>query len=435
MSTADTPILSDLTLPRADTRTLRSLINRQSRDLLRQLLSIPPGVIRPELAGLHREAVAVYRRVMAEEPRLLVRILRQPSHSALLVLMSRQLHGRGDLPALNRWLAELHLLTLLELAASGGLKESVDVVRANLPQGKWPVLRIAVAKLELTLAASVVGIRVTPQGIILGLTAQENVAIPFDAPEATTPYATLRRPWFSVDGNILLAATDNNPLSDFEAHPDKSGNSVDLGDKPASQWVDSLRGCFALVDEFLPLVAEEMRLILRSLVPVGWHDEKHLSASYQEAVGTIYLTLHPNLMTMAEALVHEFQHNKLNMAFNIDPLLENGFSPLYTSPVRPDPRPLHGVILAVHAFQAVASLYEKMLEAGHPYSQNPHWIERFRTILALIDSGGSTVLEHAKPTAMGAPFFSEMRELHTYFRSYAAKMWPTEPAVAVRDLG
>src|SRR6185436_4142373 len=102
-----------------------------------------------------------------------------------------------------------------------------------------------------------------------------------------------------------------------------------------------------------------------------YDDHKHLSASYQEAIGTIYLTLHPNLMTMAEAVIHEFSHNKLNALFELDELLENAYWPLYTSPVRPDPRPLHGVVLAVHAFQPVARLYERMTDAGHPRARSP----------------------------------------------------------------
>ena len=41
-------------------------------------------------------------------------------------------------------------------------------------------------------------------------------------------------------------------------------------------------------------------------VPVGWDEQRHLSASYQEAIGTVYLSLHPNPLTLAEALIHEF---------------------------------------------------------------------------------------------------------------------------------
>src|SRR3954454_16108937 len=128
------------------------------------------------------------------------------------------------------------------------------------------------------------------------------------------------------------------------------------------------------------------------MVPVGWHEQKHLSASYQEAIGTIYLSLHPSRMTLAEALIHEFSHNKLNALFEVDEVLENAWSPLYTSPVRPDPRPLHGVLLAVHAFLPVARLYEKMLEANHPLAQNEAFSRRFEQVCATNREAAEVVL-------------------------------------------
>ncbi|MBI3180501.1 MAG: hypothetical protein HYZ27_12625, partial [Deltaproteobacteria bacterium] len=78
---------------------------------------------------------------------------------------------------------------------------------------------------------------------------------------------------------------------------------------------------------------------------------------------------------------------------------------------RPDLRPLHGVLLAVHAFQPVAELYAKMLEQGHPLSGNSSWRERFHKILQLDQQGAATVLAHAQPTPVGAPLFAEMRVL------------------------
>jgi HEXXH motif-containing protein len=62
----------------------------------------------------------------------------------------------------------------------------------------------------------------------------------------------------------------------------------------------------------------------------------------------------------------------------LDALLENAFSPLYPSPVRPDPRPLHGVLLAVHAFLPVARLYADMLAAGDPRAADPGFINGSR---------------------------------------------------------
>src|SRR5690606_20720326 len=81
-SVADTNVLHlpDLTLPRSDLRTVRDLVNRHARELLRRLVSLPVGRLRPEFAPLHQGATRLYRDLLARDPRPLVRVLRQPTH-------------------------------------------------------------------------------------------------------------------------------------------------------------------------------------------------------------------------------------------------------------------------------------------------------------------------------------------------------------------
>ncbi|MBK8696875.1 MAG: hypothetical protein IPN17_32580 [Deltaproteobacteria bacterium] len=170
-----------------------------------------------------------------------------------------------------------------------------------------------------------------------------------------------------------------------------------------------------LVARRQPALRAEMDLFVHQIVPVGYHDQRHLSASYQESIGTIYMTLHPNLMTMTEALIHEFSHNKINALFELDPVLDNAFWPLYASPVRPDPRPLHGVVLAVHAFQPIARLYEAMTAAGEPVSKSPDFQRRFAQIRKVNRDGAEVVLGHGVPTAVGRGLLDEMRRWDEHF--------------------
>jgi HEXXH motif-containing protein len=159
-----------------------------------------------------------------------------------------------------------------------------------------------------------------------------------------------------------------------------------------------------------------MDLYVSQIVPVGVFDSQHLSASYREALGTLYLSLHPNPMTMTEALIHEFQHNKLNALFELDDVLENAFSPLYRSPVRPDPRPLHGVLLAVHAFLPIARLYERMQVDGHAFAAHGSFGTRYRDIVAINQEGAGVVLEHGVPTPIGAGLLDEIRRWDGHYR-------------------
>jgi HEXXH motif-containing protein len=193
-----------------------------------------------------------------------------------------------------------------------------------------------------------------------------------------------------------------------EAHPDKSGNTVDLGGRDAGAWILALRDALAPIERYLPELRREMDLYLHQIVPVGFDPVRHLSASYQEAIGTIYLSLHPSAMTLAEALIHELSHSKLNALFELDDVLENASSPLYPSPVRPDPRPLHGVLLAVHAFLPVARLYERMIEADDPLARRSSFRERFDRICAMNREGADVVLRHGRPTRIGEGLMEEI---------------------------
>jgi HEXXH motif-containing protein len=208
----------------------------------------------------------------------------------------------------------------------------------------------------------------------------------------------------AVDPPVVLALADNNPLAMHEAHPEKDGNAIDLGGRPASEWVASLREALDLVRLHLPDLRAEMDLYVQQIVPVGFFAEKHLSASYREAIGTLYLSLHPSPLTMVEALVHEFQHNKLNALLESDDVLENAQAPLYRSPVRPDARPLHGVLLAVHAFLPVALLYERLIAAGDARASE----HRLREIARINREGTEVLRAHARPTPVGRALLDEL---------------------------
>jgi len=127
------------------------------------------------------------------------------------------------------------------------------------------------------------------------------------------------------------------------------------------------------------------------------------------------MSLHPQAMTMAEALIHEFSHNKLAVLLEQGPLLENAFSPLYPSPVRPDPRPLHGVLLAVHAFLPVARLYERMIAGDDPRARHPEFRARFAAIVAGNGEGAAVLRAHARPTPLGVPLLAEIARWDRHF--------------------
>ena len=86
---------------------------------------------------------------------------------------------------------------------------------------------------------------------------------------------------------LCLSTVDSNPLSMVEAHPDKEGNSIDLGGHPVEEWVDSLGQALDLVEQTVPTWYSELGVSLERIVPVGYLPEAHLSASYREEPGTV----------------------------------------------------------------------------------------------------------------------------------------------------
>ncbi len=419
--------LDDLTLPDPGARSLRQVLSRQVRRWERAFPAMPVRLLAPGDRALYVASVQAWRALAETDRARAAHVLRMPTVSVLIECALRHVGPQGDHAALATWLRELSALVLLELAVLGALPEA-GVTWTREAEGRAPLtLRSVSANLALPLPDEVTAVRFGPGLLALeraGGALQLALGDPAPLPAVAQSWGATR-PYHVVVPGVFLALSDNNPLSDFEAHPDKEGNQLDLGDKPVSAWVESLRTCFALIDTHLPELGKELRLIARLIIPVGWDPERHLSASYQEYIGAIYLTLHPNDMTMVEAVIHEFQHNKINAAFNLDPLLRNAFSPLFTSPVRPDPRPLHGVILAVHAFQPVARLYEQMREAQHPWSKNPSWNRRFGVIVDKIRDGAATVLHNAEPTPVGARYFADMRRWDSHFASVAVAV-PSE---------
>lgn len=217
---------------------------------------------------------------------------------------------------------------------------------------------------------------------------------------------------FPLASGPLFALADDNPLSMMEEHPEKSGNAIDLGGRPRQEWTETLDDALGVIATALPALSSELCESVQRFVPVGYHAERHLSASYREAPGIVYLTLHPSLLTMAEAIVHESQHGKLNVLRWFDPVLQNGDSAWSASPVRPDLRPLWGVLLAVHAFVPVAALHLVLAEQDHPLSRGEPFARRRAEVLSANEHGLSTLRKLGEPTPVGKKVLTGLEEIH-----------------------
>jgi HEXXH motif-containing protein len=241
-----------------------------------------------------------------------------------------------------------------------------------------------------------------------------------------------RRALFDLHGLPgVFATVDTNPHALDELHPEKHGNAIDLGGRAVEDWRAALDAALELIAQALPGLRAELALSLRRLVPVGFYPEVHLSASYREAPGLVYVSLHPSPLTLAEALIHETQHAKLNALNWLDPVLHNGRTDWAPSPVRPDLRPLMGVLMAVHAFVPVAALHRQLAEQGAPAAQSPEFELRRAQVLQGNHAGLHTLVERGQPTGLGAELLADLQALHDWARD--GRELSTDPA-RVREL-
>lgn len=404
----------DLTIPEPGSTTAHRVLSRAIGRLLVEVGRVGPALLgAPGMRASGAEVAAFQRAVglaLKANVGAIASALRSPTAGVLLRCLRPDRAGGG---AAREGLAEELMAAVgFELARAGALAAPLRLKR--LPAR---VLSLS-ARVEVTLPEDASGLVLENGRAVIERGGGRAEALDLDRLAG----AQVSRPYLPIEGEggIVLALADNNPLAMVEAHPEKGGNAIDLGGRPAEAWIAALRGALATIERYLPDLRREMELFIHQIVPVGWDAERHLSASYQEAIGTIYLSLHPSPMTMAEALLHEFSHNKLNALFELDPVLENAWWPLYASPVRPDPRPLHGVLLAVHAFLPVARLYERMIEEGSAEAQSAAFTERFARIRRTNREGAEVVLAHARPTGVGAGLLEEIRRWDAYYARFDA---------------
>jgi HEXXH motif-containing protein len=173
----------------------------------------------------------------------------------------------------------------------------------------------------------------------------------------------------------------------------------------AASWLERLQLAWSTVDEGTPDLAAEMRLGLHTIVPVvSASPDVHLSASFSEAPGLVAMSYGATGL-LAEALVHEYHHQKLNALMILDPLVAGPSSAaVYYSPWRPDPRPLTGLLHAVYTFANILGYYLDLLDrplATMGGDEIGRAGERAHLIAGQVDAGLAELDEHARLTAFG----------------------------------
>jgi HEXXH motif-containing protein len=133
------------------------------------------------------------------------------------------------------------------------------------------------------------------------------------------------------------------------------------------------------------------------------------SAASPAAFGAIATSVPPSTVSMAETLVHEFQHLKLcglmDMLPLVEPCDERGYAPW-----REDPRPIGGILQGVYAFTGIVRFWN----AQRHLATEPDDILRASVLYArwrlAIEEVTGTVLRQGSLTPTGVRFFTALKE-------------------------
>lgn len=179
----------------------------------------------------------------------------------------------------------------------------------------------------------------------------------------------------------------------------------------AIRWSAPLEHSFAIIENVWPALGQELAEGLRAILPVvGSRPDVHTSASFREAPGLVALSWTPDTSVLAEAIVHEYHHQKLNALLILDPLIASDSAPRHYSPWRDDPRPLTGVLHGAFAFQAVLGFWSAALTSGIPLLSEDRLRQRVVLVRRQVEWAIQTLEESAVFTSLGAALVEAIDE-------------------------
>jgi HEXXH motif-containing protein len=159
-------------------------------------------------------------------------------------------------------------------------------------------------------------------------------------------------------------------------------------------------------------------------------DTDLVSATTPAAFGAIATSWPPDPITLAETLVHEFQHVKLCGLLDMVALTESGGEKVY-APWRQDPRPAASLLQGVYAHLGIARFWQVQRHV----ESDPDEVRRAQVLFArwrpTIDRAARTLLETDCLTQVGVRFVEILRDQGRRLESEAAPSGALEMAEEV----
>jgi HEXXH motif-containing protein len=195
-------------------------------------------------------------------------------------------------------------------------------------------------------------------------------------------------------------------------------------------WEQDLKATVTLLAECWPEMEQEIGQALRAIIPVRSHqDSIHVSCSKDVMAFALLMSTGSPAM-LAEAIIHEFGHNVLNVITEFDEVFAEPrrTQPDLYSPWRPDARPLGGLLHAVFVFERVCEFYLRYL-SRHVDEEITH---RFR-LMTLRNVIGLEVVQPVRE-ALGSAGKEILSTLQARVKSHAERLTPADWELAKEEL-
>jgi uncharacterized protein len=130
-------------------------------------------------------------------------------------------------------------------------------------------------------------------------------------------------------------------------------------DADVARWQERFASAWRLIESAYPTYAAGLAAGLSTIMPLsGGPAGKNISAAAREAFGAVGVALPDDGETLAELLIHEFQHVKLGALLDLYELCDPGAAGrLFYAPWREDPRPIEATLQGTYAHLGVTDYW------------------------------------------------------------------------------
>jgi HEXXH motif-containing protein len=180
--------------------------------------------------------------------------------------------------------------------------------------------------------------------------------------------ATVLKKEISVPGLAEVTMNMANPAFDEESelmsHPDMPASTAIDKNATLSSTKNSLLEAFSMItnasQRSVDVVTAGLSNIVVLELPANMPEGECISFTSRSSPGTVFLSNMPPIL-FAESLIHESAHNVLYSACRLREITSDDHS-LHSSPLRPDPRPISGIIHQVLVLHYLVDFYKGLRE-------------------------------------------------------------------------